>query len=187
MTRLAVITKGGALAVCLAVGAVGCSSSGSASGTASRPAQPPQTPESVATAYYKAKDAADWKRMCELSTEANRAAEIGASGVWSDRDASDMPAPTVGNCVTAHQGNNAESHTWQFDARVNVPAFGAHPAGVGLRASCNFTEEGKPQTNGYAVRLVSKDGSWLVDQVTVLATPESSDPQKVVNTLSEDH
>ncbi len=187
MRRHSAVAKGAALAVCVAIGAVGCSSSGSGAKPVSKPTQPAQTPQSVAAAYFKAMDASDWKRMCELSTEANRAAQIEQSDVWRNRNVAAMPAPTMSNCVTAHQHDKQETPPggWIFDTQVDVPAYGAHPAGVGLRAHYNFTEEGKPQTYGDAVRLVrQQDGSWLVDQIRDLATPESSDPQKVVIELN---
>ncbi|MFL9656769.1 hypothetical protein ACJ7VE_24005 [Streptomyces sp. PB17] len=119
----------------------------------------------AARSYEQAQVDRDWKAACEAGTE---------------RLLHSLGADTVAECVEIYDVPPLRTYS---DVRVTigeaveVPSFGSHPAGIGLRAT---VKQGQPAPTSIhtALRLVPGDqGTWLVDQAVHLIDTEAVDAE----------
>ncbi|PZT75423.1 hypothetical protein [Streptomyces sp. AC1-42W] len=94
-----------------------------------------------------------------------------ACGAVTDRLLRKMGADTIAECVD-HMDmpriNDVSGVRLTMGRPVELPAYGRHPAGIGLRVS--FGPVGRGMYNHTAFRLVpGKRDTWLVDQAVNLA------------------
>ncbi|GAA4984590.1 hypothetical protein GCM10023257_24500 [Streptomyces hyderabadensis] len=119
----------------------------------------------AARSYEQAQVDRDWEAACEAGTK---------------RLLHSLGADTVAECIEIYDVPPLRTYS---DVRVSIgevieiPSFGRHPAGIGLRAT---VERGQPDPHSShtALRLVPGDeGTWLVDQAAHLIAVEDSDTE----------
>ncbi|MFE6663354.1 hypothetical protein ACFVFH_07280 [Streptomyces sp. NPDC057697] len=158
-----------AMAVMVAVlPPAGCGDTGGGGGDEERAA----AATAAARAYQRASVDQDWEAACEGRTERLRRS-------WG--------ANTLAQCVEITGAPRLGAYS---DARVStgeaveIPAFGPHPAGIGLRVTLE-TGTGKPGTLHTALRLVPGErGTWLVDQAVALVDAGRTDTEAVRSALA---
>ncbi|MCX4447972.1 hypothetical protein ACIOEZ_20570 [Streptomyces sp. NPDC087866] len=103
-----------------------------------------------ARAYQQAQLDQDWETACEAITDRLRRS-WGAGTIDECVDIRDIPRISDTSNMRVTTGRP-----------VDLPAYGSHPAGIGLRVS--FGPDGNGTYRNTAQRLVPGDGTWLVDQ-----------------------
>ena len=127
----------------------------------------------AARAYQQAQLDHDWEAACEARTERLRRS-------WG--------MDTIAECIevtTAPKpGDNSDVRVSTSEA-IEVPAFGPHPAGIGLGMTVDSGQS--TWVTQVALRLVPDEhGTWLVDQVINLIETDSTDTKAVRTELERE-
>lgn len=91
-----------------------------------------------------------------------------------------LGADIVAECIEIYDVPPRRTYSYSrvsIGEALEVPSFGRHPAGIGLRATI---ERGQPDPFSYhtALRLVpGANGTWLVDQAAHLIAVDDSDAE----------
>ncbi len=120
----------------------------------------------AAWAYQQAQLDHDWEAACEATTERLRRS-------WE--------MDTIAECVEViaapKPGDNSDTGVSTSEA-VEVPAFGPHPAGIGVGTTVDSKRVAMVVQS--ALRLVPDErGTWLVDQAVRIVESGSADSKAV--------
>lgn len=129
--------------------------------------KPTTTAVQAARDYQQASLDQDYKTVCESTTERWRRAQH---------------APTITECVdliTIRRISSTAGMRISTGKPVDLPAYGSHPAGTGVRVTIGPI--GKGMYAHTALRLVPDNGTWLVDQAVNLM--DGTDPAAVREAL----
>ncbi|MGW1179730.1 hypothetical protein ACWD7Y_01600 [Streptomyces drozdowiczii] len=124
----------------------------------------------AARAYQQAQLDMDWEAACEAITDRLRR--------------HDWEADTIAECVAVRgvpRINDAPGARVTTGKPIDLPAYGPHPAGIGLRASLGPIGNGVTINTAHRV-VPGEDGTWLIDQSVNL--PEGTDTEAVRKALT---
>ncbi|MFD4535580.1 hypothetical protein ACFWNL_35910 [Kitasatospora sp. NPDC058397] len=184
MTTTTARTAAAVLGTAALLALAGCSSDGKKD----KPADPSAAVLKTARTYQEAAASGAWPTACPLMSTALRggsveycldehAANPSTVEHWSP-EPTESPSPTVAPPTYADGSTPAPPATATptgpdygdigpitLGDVISVPASGRHPAGYGVLATFTVTWPGKePTTDRRALRLVSEDGAWRIDQ-----------------------